>query len=897
MENRSVSKEQGPIKTPEREVLEAYKKALEKYGEKSPETEAAVKKSIRAVALDGANEKEDFSTKEIVLRLAPESHDKQMEELISILQTKGLKQALKVLYKLNSFHLEDDFHRFLVQYLKAGYGEGEIKERSRMFQVLRKTLYEVSLPFTKDSTRSFKEIISGMEQFYSGMLSIYDKKLKDKNSISFEIALPHIGEEVSFFVAIPDESKSLFEKQLLSIFTTAKIQEVTDDYNIFNDKGFSVGSYAKFKKSEALSLKTYESFDHDPLNVIVNSFSKLQKEGEGAALQILFSPAEEFYYKRYSKALEKLQKGTRAKEALQFDDGIWGEVMAVAKDIFTSSKKEEKDETTANDGEAIENVKRKLASPIVSTNIRLVVSAPEKNRASSILRELQSAFNQFEDTSGNSLKFEEPKGRHLTKLLRAFSYRDFNLGQTLPLNLKELTSMFHFSEATIETSSNVKQSKSNTAPAPVDLPTEGLLMGTNSHRNEEKKIYFATEDRLRHFYTIGQTGTGKTSLLKNMIIQDIKNGEGVCMIDPHGSDIQEVLANIPPHRKDDLIYFDPSNISMPMGLNMMEYDPRYPEQKTFVVNEMLSIFNKLFNMEVSGGPAFEQYFRNSALLVLEHPESGNTVLDIGRVLSDRSYRELKLSHCKNPTILQFWQNAEKTTGDQGLSNYVQYVTNKFDVFVTNDIMRPIITQQKSAFNFREIMDNKKILLVNLAKGRLGDINSSLIGLIIVGKILMAALSRVDSYGQDLPPFYLYIDEFQNVTTPSISIILSEARKYKLSLNIAHQFIAQLDDNIKNAVFGNVGSMAVFRVGADDAAYLEKQFEPVFSALDMLNVDNFNSFVKMLSHGRPTRPFSMRSDRPEVGNKEQVEQLKELSALKYGRPIAEIEADIRKKYGI
>jgi hypothetical protein len=316
-----------------------------------------------------------------------------------------------------------------------------------------------------------------------------------------------------------------------------------------------------------------------------------------------------------------------------------------------------------------------------------------------------------------------------------------------------------------------------------------------------------------------------------------------------------------------------------------------------VVNELFSIFSKLYGANPeSMGPIFEQYFRNATMLVIEDPETGSTLLDVSRVLADKSFRDLKLSRCKNPIVVQFWKEvAEKAGGEASLANIVPYITSKFDVFLANDIMRPVIAQEKSSFNFRKIMDEKKILLVNLSKGRLGDINSSLIGLILVGKILMAALSRVDSFGQDLPPFYLYIDEFQNVTTNSISTILSEARKYKLSLNIAHQYIEQLDEKIKGSVFGNVGSMAVYRVGADDAKYLESQFIPVFEAKDIMNIDNLNAYVRMLAGGMPAKQFSMTVAFSPKGNPEIVEKIKELSYLTYGGDREQIEMDIMKKY--
>lgn len=831
----------------------------------------------------------------IVLNLSPESHDTQMEELVGIMREKGLKKALAVLYGLKSYHLEDDFHRFLVQYLKSDYGRGLLKEKSDLSRVLRKTLYEVSLPQIIEEGKTMRELISGMEQFYAGMLAISDAKSRGKISVSFEIALPHVGQEVSFYVAVPDDKRDLFEKQLLSIFPTAKVREETDDYNIFNPQGATVGTFAKFNKSEALSLKTYDEFDHDPLNVILNAFSRLKKEGEGAALQIIFSPQEDFYNKRYAKALERINKGESSKEVLDFDSGMLKGFGKIAKDIFSTSNKSDGDKTPET--EVAEEIRRKIQSPVVAGNLRIVASADSEVRADSILSEIKAAFNQFEKTGGNSIKFQKLKGRGLSKMLRRYSFREFTFDENIPLSIKELTSIFHFTESTLKSSDNLKQAKANTAPAPVNLAPNGILLGVNRHRGEEKKVFYGKEDRLRHFYTIGQTGTGKTTLLKNMIIQDIRNGEGICVVDPHGSDMEDILANIPPERAEDVVYFDPGNIARPMGLNMLEYDINHPEQKTFVVDEMLSIFNKLFDMKVAGGPAFEQYFRNSALLIMDDPQSGSTMLEIARVLSDPSFRRMKLEKTNNPIIKQFWQNAEKTTGDQALANFVPYITSKFDNFLNNEYMRPIIAQQKSAFNFREIMDNKKILLVNLSKGRLGDLNSNLLGLIIVGKILMAALSRVDSLGKDLAPFYLYIDEFQNVTTSSISTILSEARKYKLSLNIAHQFIAQLDEKIRDSVFGNVGSIAAFRVGAKDAEYLESQFEPVFDAHDLLNVDNRHAFLRLLIDGRPARPFSLETLASPAGERALIPHLKELSALKYGRPRADVEAEILRKYGL
>lgn len=841
----------------------------------------------------------------IVLDLSPEKHDDKMGEFLGILQEKGIRNALSVIEHLHNPHLEDDFERFLVQYIKAGFEVKGISKKDQLFRALEMTLYEISLPEKgkDDHPKTLKELVSSMEQFYAGMLSVSDKSEKGPNYFTLELAVENHSDEFIFFAAVPDSKKDLFEKHILSVFHNAKISERKDDYNIFDDKGVSLGSYAKSANNPIFSLKTYEQFDHDPLNIVLNSFSKINRDGEGAAIQLIFKPVGDTYTSKYKYALERINKGVKVKEAIDIPETVFGHIVKfgkeVARDLTNKKEKEEKEkekELKNIDEIVVEDIKQKIGSSIVATNIRIVASGSDEGRARAILRDVQSAFNQFENSHGNRLSFVELKKGKLALLLKNFSFRLYSEEEKIPLSIKELTTILHLPSTEIKSAPQLKISKAATAPAPIGLPSKGVLLGVNKNRNVETPIYITPEDRLRHFYTIGQTGTGKTTLLKNMIAQDIANGEGVCMIDPHGSDIQDILAIVPKERYEDIIYFDPSYTARPMALNMLEYDLRFPEQKTFVVNEMLSIFNKLFDMKTAGGPMFEQYFRNAVLLVMEDPETGNTLLDVSRVLAQKSFREMKLSKCKNPIVVQFWKEvADKAGGEASLANIVPYITSKFDVFLSNDIMRPIIAQEKSSFNFREIMDEKKILLVNLAKGRLGEINANLLGLILVGKILMAALSRVDSFHKDLPPFYLYIDEFQNVTTSSISTILSEARKYKLSLSIAHQFIAQLEEGIKDSVFGNVGSIASFRVGAEDAEYLEKQFSPIFTAKDLMNIDNRNAYIKMLADGRPVKPFNIETSTPFTGKRENVEKLKELSYLKFGKEREDVEMEIMKKY--
>ncbi len=833
----------------------------------------------------------------IVLNLAPRATDEKISELLGVFLDKGLRNTLSVLEKMQNPSLDDDFHRFLVQYIASGQDPKDHRRVPEEMKGVDMVLYEISLPTEEggDKGKSFKELVSAMEQFYAGMLAISDgKDNSNKNYFSLEIALSAESDEIIFYAAVPRERRELFEKQIIGVYPKARLKEQVNDYNIFNNEGASFGMTAEFTETAALPIKTYDQFEADPVQVILSSFSKLKHTGEGAAIQFLIRPAGAKFIERYGKMLDKIRHGMTLKEAVKEQSAAYMVGKKTLNFVFGETKKEDKVKVSHVEEEAIRLISEKIKSTIVEANIRVIASAQTVDRAQGIIKDVISGFHQFTETKGNQLTFDVKKARANNKLFHDFSYRIFRENESLPLNLKELTTLAHFPSST-EGSNQLKTAQAAQAPAPLDLPVSGTLIGINKYRGTETKIYMTPDDRVRHMYVIGQTGTGKTSILKNMIIQDIHNGDGCCFIDPHGTDVQDILAAIPPHRMKDVIYFDPAYTARPMGLNMLEYDIRFPEQKTFVVNELLSIFNKLFDMKTAGGPAFEQYFRNSALLVMEHPESGNTLLDISRVLSDKNYRAYKLSKCKNPLVSQFWANAEKTTGDQGLQNYVPYITNKFDNFLSNEIMRPVVAQEHSAFNFRDIMDNKKILLVNLSKGRLGDINANLIGLILVGKIQMAALSRVDMYGQKMNDFYLYIDEFQNITTDSIESILSEARKYRLSLNLAHQYISQIPENIKGAVFGNVGSMAVFRVGVEDAEFLAKQFDPVFTANDILKIENYNAYVKMLSRGIPQKPFNIVTVPPFKGNPEIVNQLKELSYMAFGRDRGEVEAEIAQKY--
>ncbi|MES2023808.1 MAG: TraM recognition domain-containing protein [Patescibacteria group bacterium] len=913
----SFLKEMPKFQTPHEELdyLRAHVAKKEQELKDKGHFEHAAEEAARAVAheykkipLEQAVHKNHIIEKKeaeaIVLKLKPEPHDATMEELLGIMLTKGIRNAMSVVEEMNSPHIDDDFHRLLIQYLSTGQIIPGLKEGTPLWKSLNMTLFEVTLPPPKDEgdKKGFKEFIGAMEQFYAGMQSISEDRNNSKdNYFVLEVALGSQSDSVVIYAAIPNNRISLFEKQVLAFYHDAKIREVLDDYNVFNDKGVSVGACAHFSQRSVLPIKTYDNIEHDPMSTVLNVFSKLKTEGEGAAIQFLFAPAGEKFTQDFHMILDDVKSGTSIMHAsdnfYKFHQAIWKASRDLVLGDFDNKGKNDPKYMRGRrsvDQNAAENIANKLKSTIMKAGIRVVASAENKERAESILAEIESSFNQFTEPASNSILFEQLKGSALKEFFHDFSYRAFMPKRIMPMNLKELASVFHFPIGILGMP-QLKEAKAGVAPAPLEMGKEGITLGVNSYRGRDTEIHMAREDRVRHMYVIGQTGTGKTNIMLNMITQDIRNGDGCCYIDPHGTDIQTILSRIPKERIDDVIYFDPAYTARPMGLNMLEFDRKYPEQKTFVVNELMGIFNKLFDMKTSGGPMFEQYFKNSAFLIMEDPDSGCTLLEISRVLGDKEFRDMKLAKCKNPIIKQFWISAEQTTGDQSLANFVPYITSKFDNFISNDIMRPVVLQEKSVFNFREIMDNKKILLVNLSKGRLGEMNANLIGLVLVGKIQMAALSRVDMFGKKMNDFYLYIDEFQNVTTDSIASILSEARKYRLSLNIAHQYIAQLEDDIKDAVFGNVGSMAIFRVSSEDADFLEKRFQPTFKAIDIMKLDNYNAYVSMLVNGQPTKPFNMHTLAPEAGNVEIVDSLKELSYLKYGRDREEVEAEIMAKY--
>jgi hypothetical protein len=744
----------------------------------------------------------------------------------------------------------------------------------------------------KKASDVWKEEIGAMEQLLTSISSMKDTKsiwkkmLWGTPCISFEIANSSESEEIVFFVSVPKKFRESIEKQVHSFFPNA-VLEKSEDYTIFFPGSFTEASILKLKNKFTLPIKTYENLEIDPLNAVTNALSRLKTKKEGAAIQLVMRPAGTYWRTRGKKIAHEMQQGKRLKEVDRTLLAKAGKGMGDALYSAMSTKKTSQQsnepkpvQLTPEEQELVKSIENKSSKTGFHVNIRLVASAETDERAKEILGQLENSFSQFEN--GNINCFQIKKRVKKKDISYDYIFRNFREEESIILNNEEISSIFHLPISVTETP-KIKWLKSNAAPPPMDIPEEGMILGYNEYRGTKSVIKIAEKDRRRHLYAIGQTGTGKSNFLQEMAKQDAKNGNGFCFIDPHGDAIEDILTAIPKERAEDVILFDPSDTERPFGLNLMEYDPARPEQKTFVINEMIGIFDQLYDLKSTGGPMFEQYMRNAMLLVMEDPASGSTLMEIPKVLADEEFRAMKLSRCNNPVVLDFWtKEAEKAGGEAALANMVPYITSKLTTFISNDMMRPIIAQQKSAINFREAMDNKKIILINLSKGKIGEINARLLGMVVVGKILMNAMSRVDTPEDQRTDFYLYMDEFQNVTTNSISQILSEARKYKLCLVIAHQFIAQLKEEISKAVFGNVGSMVVLRVGAEDAEFLEKQFQPVFSKQDLINVDNYKGFAKILISNVLSKPFNISFYPPTHGDQEIANAFKELSRLKYGR---------------
>ncbi len=771
----------------------------------------------------------------------------------------------------------------------------------------------------KDDSRPKNEeekklLISVAEQLFTSLSESghYKGWLLGKDYFSFEIACT--DKKIAFYVNCPRHLQQLVEKQIQAQYPHAFIEEVPG-YNPFQKDGKVEVAELELSKQSVYPFRTYKTTESDPLNSLTNAMSKLA-ENEGAVIQYIISPAGTSWQGRprhmaleiqQGKNPEMVEKGHFYRFFIGFMRSLGKALAGVGSGNNQQGSHAHKDlsgysspiQLTPMQQEIVKKLEEKASRPGFKTNIRIITSSSIPGSADVHMRNLLSSFLQYNMPPFNGLK---TKRRDKNDVLKDYIFRVFrDYGSKSIFNTEELASLWHLPTPYIETP-NIKWLVSKKASPPVNLPSEGLLLGRNIYRGQETKVFMQRDDRRRHMYVIGRTGSGKTEIMKYMSVQDIKNGEGLCIIDPHGDFIEDILPHIPKERAEDVILFEPFDMDRPLGLNMLEVDSE--EQKDFAVQEMISIFYKLVTDPAMLGPMFEHNMRNAMLTLMADEEHPGTITDIPRIFTDTEFQKYKVSKLKDPVVKLFWEKEMAKTSDFHKSEMLGYLISKVGRFVENSMMRNIVGQSKSAFNFREVMDNRKILLINLAKGKVGEINAKLLGLIIVSKLQMAALSRADTKEADRPDFYLYVDEFQNFITDAFSSILSEARKYRLNLIVAHQYLGQLEQaagaqgaaskDLRDAVFGNAGSMVCFRIGAEDSEVMAKEFKPTFNEFDLVNIDRYNAYMKLMINGTASKPFNV-STYPLLrnGNEEQAKAIRQLSRVKHGRPRAEVEEEIMK----
>jgi len=746
-----------------------------------------------------------------------------------------------------------------------------------------------------------KKLIALMEQVYSSVATMHtrgwNKLLYGDPYIILEMAVPHVGEQIHFYAAVPNAYTEQFKRQIYGVFPSVQVAQ-TPDYNIFHPQGAVAGGWMKLKEEPILPIATYTDLPADPLGPLVSAFSHITADGEGAAIQVVVRPSSDHTMRRLAQDVARhLQTGHDFKSAMKLAQHPPKKKTPSADDPAVT---EPPRVATEFDQKLIRALQSKASRPLFDCNVRLMTSGATQERANELLGELENAFAQYASPDGNAFSLQKAKGGSLEKLVYQFSFRLFNSASDIQLSSEEVTSIYHL-PVTASSLPKVKFTNFRASEPPSGISPDGIAFGENIFQGKSTMLRLSDEDRRRHMYIVGQTGTGKTVTMQSMIAQDMASGNGLTVLDPHGSLAEWVLANVPRERADDVIYFDPSDPQYAMGLNLLEYDPTSPQDKTLIVDELFEIMNKLYNMKEAGGPQFEQYFKNAIFLLLDNADRRvATLADLSRVFIDEAFRNDLLAHESNTLVKQFWEkDATQRTGEQSLSNFTGYITSKVDAFTNNDFLRTIVNQPKSVFDFKDVIENKKILIANLTKGKIGDMNAQLLGMVIVGKLRRTALAR-DTTRNTMPDHFVYMDEFQSFTTNSISVILAEARKYRLCLIMAHQFIKQLDEQIRDSVFGNVGTIVAARVSPEDAEspVLKTRFEPNITPYDLSNMDNFNAYVVMLVNGQVGRPCNMRILTEQVFNKGSSkvrDALTEISRLKYGRLRIDIEAEIQGRF--
>jgi len=736
----------------------------------------------------------------------------------------------------------------------------------RMQKREKQSLEMVTLEIRMPKDNEIK--IDAAEQLFSSFSSLGSHGFFSFMDVEDTLAFEMVGRkgEISFLISVPNKLKDLAEKQVYAYYPASDIQ-VVEEPNIFTENGKVAFAGLHLHHHDYEPIKVYKELATDSLALLTSPLTKMD-EGEAAVIQILIRATKSNYKKEGKGHISHSKKKESTPDEAKFDV----------------------------DQKELEKISEKITKPGYDTVINLVAVSPTKETANLHLKNMKSAFNQFTSdmNSFHGTKIHFKYGFMINFIYKFFPVINLPFSKSISvLSSEELASIYHFPNKTIETPF-IKYLKAKTAPVASEVPQEGgTMIGHGHYRGVRRKVHILQEDRRRHMYIIGKTGVGKSVLLEDMAIQDIKDGHGVCVIDPHGDLVENILKYIPAERAEDVIYFDPSDMERPMGLNLLEANTE--DEKHFMTAAIINLMYKLYDPQRTGivGPRFEHTVRNAMLTVMS--EKGSTFIEVVRILTDPKYVQELLPKVKDPMVRRFWTDQIAQTSDFHKSETLDYIVSKFGRFVTNTTIRNIIGQSESAFNFRDVMDNKKILLINLSKGRLGEENSQFLGLVIIPKILIAAMSRQEVAEEKRADFFLYVDEFQNFATPDFATILSEARKYRLGLTVANQFIGQMDEEVKNAVFGNVGTIVSFRVGITDASYIAREFQPVFSETDLINVDRFHAYMKTIVNNEPVPPFSVDMTKDYAiykagSNPKIAEAIVQLSRLKFGRPRELVEAE-------
>ncbi len=713
--------------------------------------------------------------------------------------------------------------------------------------------------------------INAAEQMFANLYSIGKDSFKEKlvgdyDCVSFEIvALP---ESIKFYAAMHDGLRDLVETQIHASYPDAEIKEVKQ-YNLFQDNSHVEYAELQLAKDTYFPIRDYEDLKVDTISAITNSMSKI-KEGESLAMQVIITPSDGKWRDKGKKYVQNLEK----------------------------PGSEDHPKPPA-DGKITEGINKKIAKLGYVTVIRLISSSVDEHMAKTHLSNMVGGFSQFSDPALNKFKRRKLRWWDEKEFIVAFTYRHTPILNFWPfykktiLNTAELASIFHFPNKNVQTP-HIHWLNAKRSSVSEEIPTEGLYLGEAVFRGKTRKVAMLEDDRRRHMYIVGRTGTGKSTLLEKMALQDIKAGKGVAFIDPHGQSARNILYRIPPERAEDVIYFNPGDTERPMGFNILEWNTEY--DKHLIANAFYALLEKLFDPNKTGitGPRLERAVRSALLTAMA--KKGNTLIEALRlILLDKAFINEMLKYLDDDIVRKYWTEEIAQTSDYHKSETLGYFASKFDRFVVNKLMRNILGQSVSSFNMRQIMDEGKILLIDLDKGAVGQENSQFLGLLLVPKILQAAYSRTDLPETERKDFYLYVDEFQNFATNDFMHIMSEARKYRLNLIVANQYITQMTEEVRNAVFGNVGTLACFKVGADDAEYLEKEFAPTFTKQDLINLENRNMYIKMLVKGEPMPSFSVDTTWDiEKPNYEIGESIKQLSRIRYGRDREAVEAEIKQR---